>query len=934
MKNIFSSKRIESKIQTLEEQVLRLSKRIVGLKRTSNSKNNKNETERYRLALLATSEGVLEIDMITNEYYANPRFYQLLGFKKAEFEIESHFENILIHPDDIKILKRIKEDIEIKKKKHYEAEFRIKNKNDQYIWMSCNGIVIRDADYKALKIIETFRDITKQKELELSLIKSEEKYRSLIDNQSEGIGFIDENENITFANPETERIFGMPSNKLIGKNMKSFLSEENYIYIVSQTNLRKTGIKGIYEIEIIQPSGKPKNIFITSTPKFDKQNKFIGSLCIFRDVTENKVLQNTLRESEQRFKELADLLPGIVFETDIEGNFTFLNQKALELFGYSEQDLYMGISVFQLFTKKDNPKMQSNFTKLLESGKIIYREFVAQKKDNSMMPVLVHANVIKIKNKRIGIRGIAIDISDRNKWEHELIQSKSLLSETQKMAKIGSFEYDTISHHLIFSDSFFNILEIDDETLKNNFTLFNYLIYVHVDDRKIFEKIYMSEFDDDEDTEYIYRILDSKGKIKYILSYTTILKDINNDPIKLIFTIQDVTQQKINEDLIKNAELAKQTAQIKQQLLANLSHEIRTPMNGIMGMSEFLLSTKLNPSQFDYVTTIKKSTESLLNIINEILTLTRLEKGKMKLILNELCLESTVNEVKSLFESNFIEKNIRFIIEPFHKIPDIIIADETHIKEIIINLISNAVKFTENGSITVKSSIVSKKENDIVIKIEVIDTGIGISKENIENVFVKFMQVDSSLTKTNQGIGLGLAITKELVELMEGNIGIESEIDKGCNFWFTFNATATNKKREIKISAPESNIDRPNLSLNVLYAEDIFINQKIVSIMLNNMGCNVDIAYNGIEAIEKFEQGNYDIIIMDIQMPIMDGITAVKELRKMYANLPPVIGLSANAMEGDAEHYISEGLDDYISKPVTSQMLYSKLIKWITPLKS
>ncbi|OIP03928.1 MAG: hypothetical protein AUJ97_03570 [Bacteroidetes bacterium CG2_30_32_10] len=934
MKNIFSNKQINNKIKTLEEQVSRLTKKIVGLKRTTNSKNNKNETERYRLALLATSEGVIEIDMITNEYYANPRFYQLLGFKKTEFEIESHFENILIHPDDVKILKKIKEDIEIKKKKHYVAEFRIKNKNDQYIWMSCNGIVVRNIENKAIKVIETFRDITKQKELELSLVKSEEKYRSLIDSQSEGIGFIDESETITFANPETERIFGLPSNKLIGKNMKEFLSEENYKYIVSQTNLRKNGIKEIYEIEIIQPSGKSKNIFITSTPKFDKQKHFIGSLCIFRDITENKLLQNTLRESEQRFKELADLLPGIVFETDIQGNFTFLNQKALELFGYSEDDLYKGISVFQLFTKKDNPKMQTNFMKLLERGKIIYREFVAQKKDNTLMPVLVHANVIKIKNKKIGIRGIAIDISDRNKWEHELIQSKSLLSETQKMAKIGSFEYDALSHQLIFSDSFFNILEINDEALKNNFTLFNYLIYVHVDDRKIFEKIYMSEFDDTEDSEYIYRILDSKGKIKYILSYTTILKDINNDPIKLIFTIQDVTQQKINDELVKNAELAKQTAQIKQQLLANLSHEIRTPMNGIMGMSEFLLNTKLNTNQLDYVSTIKKSTESLLNVINEILTLTRLEKGKMKLILNEFSLESIINEVKSLFDSNFIEKNIKFIIETSNKIPEIIIADETHIKEIIINLISNAVKFTKNGSITIKSSLIAEENSNIVVKIEIIDTGIGISKENIDNVFVKFMQVDSSLTKTNQGIGLGLAITKELVELMEGEIGIESEINKGSNFWFTFNAQATDKKKELNISVAAGTIDRPNLNLNVLYAEDIFINQKIVSMMLNNIGCNVDIAYNGVEALELFERSKYDIIIMDIQMPVMDGITAVKELRKNHSSLPPIIGLSANAMEGDAEHYMSEGLDDYISKPVTSQMLYSKLIKWTTPLKS
>ncbi len=921
-------------MRSLEEKVSRLSKRIIGLKRKSNSKNNKSEIERYKLALLATSEGVLEIDLITKEYYANPRFYQLLGFKREAFTPDTFVKKIVIHPDDKGVLKKIKEEIEVKKKKQYEAEFRIKNKNEHYIWISCNGIVVRDKDLNAIKVIETFRDITKQKNLEFSLIKSEEKYRSLIDSQGEGIGFIDEQETITFANPETERIFGMPSNKLIGKNMKDFLTEENYSYIISQTSLRKNGIKGLYELEILQLSGKVKNILITSTPKFDKQKNFIGSLCIFRDITENKILQNTLRESEQRFRELADLLPGIVFETDINGKFTYLNKKALEIFGYTIDDFNKGINVFQLFNKKDNPKMQKNFINLLERGKIIYREFIALKKDGTQMPVLVHSNIIKIKNKKIGIRGIAIDISDRKLWEHEIIQSKSLLIETQKMAKIGSFEYDTISHQLIFSESFFNILEIDDKSLKTNFTLFNYLIYVHVDDRKKFEKIYMSEYEDPDETEYVYRIIDSKGKIKHILSYTTILKDINNEPIKLIFTIQDITQQKINEELVKKAELAKETAQIKQQLLANLSHEIRTPMNGIMGMSEFLLKTKLDDTQFDYVTIIKKSTESLLNIINEILTLTRLEKGKMNLFINEFCLEVILNEVKSLFESNFIEKNIEFKIVCDSKIPEIIVADETHIKEIIINLISNAVKFTNNGSIILKSTLISDNENNIIVKIEIIDTGIGISEENIENVFVKFMQVDSSLTKTNEGIGLGLAITKELVELLEGDIGVESEINKGSNFWFTFAAQATQKKKKDIDGVIEDYSEKPNLNLKILYAEDIFINQKIISMMLNNIGCNVDIAFNGIDALEKFEQSSYDIIIMDIQMPVMDGITAVKELKKKYTILPPIIGLSANAMEGDAERYISEGLDDYLSKPITSQMLYSKLAKWTLPSKS
>jgi CheY-like chemotaxis protein len=282
-----------------------------------------------------------------------------------------------------------------------------------------------------------------------------------------------------------------------------------------------------------------------------------------------------------------------------------------------------------------------------------------------------------------------------------------------------------------------------------------------------------------------------------------------------------------------------------------------------------------------------------------------------------------------MFEEIAKNNGVDFYVNLSKDIDQFIFADENRIIQIVSNLVSNAFKFTPEGSIMVKFSITNKLNEKIRYLVEVIDTGIGIKEEDQKKLFAKFSQLDNTLTRNYEGTGLGLAISKELAELMGGEIGVKSEYHKGSTFWFTFVAKVSDEKNYISDKTIFENFKDITFNLSVLLVEDKYVNQKVETLILESIGCKVEIANNGKEAIDIISAGNrYDIIFMDIQMPVMDGVEAVTILRKTIKNLPPIIGLSANALEGDAEKYISFGMDDYIAKPFTTELIKEKLYKW------
>lgn len=385
----------------------------------------------------------------------------------------------------------------------------------------------------------------------------------------------------------------------------------------------------------------------------------------------------------------------------------------------------------------------------------------------------------------------------------------------------------------------------------------------------------------------------------------------------VIFLFTDInTRNKLEKELREAKITADENAVMKEQFMANMSHEIRTPMNSILGFSDLLGKTKLDKVQSEYLSAVKNSCANLLNIINDILDFSKIEAGKLNIEQISFNVIDVLDSLKLMFTPKAQDKHISFNVYTDPKTPQFIYGDPTRLNQILINLINNAIKFTQQGSVSLSCDAHLSGKDQVEMVFRVKDTGIGIPGDKLESIFERFNQGNTETTRKYGGNGLGLAIVKQLVEIQNGQISVKSQEGIGSEFTVKISFAVSHEKNTYDIEPGNTQLKIvSNKPLRVLLAEDHKLNQKLAIAYLSNFGLDVDLAENGIEAIEKFKHKHYDLVLMDIQMPFLDGYDAAKQIRYELNSKTPIIAMTANIMAEEREKCLSYGMNDYLSKP-------------------
>ncbi len=653
-------------------------------------------------------------------------------------------------------------------------------------------------------------------------------------------------------------------------------------------------------------------------------------------------LLNALRPVDERFEAFMNNSPAVAWIKDSSGRYTYANNEFClkfslnidDVIGKTDNDL-LDHEVVNLINEDDNFIVASG------EKKEIYENVPGP--DGSMRNWWVHKFPIISSSGEIYTAGLGFDVTDKTKAEEALAESEKryrLISEnTRDMVclhkKDGSYTY--------VSPSVYDISGFKPEELinKSPYTFFGEEDRDRV--KTAFKNIRIGS-----STSYIFRFIKKDGNaISVEMTFQPILSD-TGELVQIQTVCRDISHriateneikrylenlEKVNKELIEAKEIAEKSIQIKEEFLANTSHEIRTPMNAIIGLTRLLLDSNLDNEQREYLEAISKSGETLLVVLNDILDLSKIEAGKMTFEEISFSPRESVRFTMDLLRPKSVEKGVKFEYFIDEDVPFSVIGDPIRLNQVLINVLSNAIKFTHTGGVKLTLKRTESTSDELGLEFNIEDTGIGIAKERIDTIFHSFTQGHNSIARKYGGTGLGLAIVKKLVELQGGIVNVTSKINEGSDFYIFLKYKKDEHGLQTSLNF-NSGIDEKLLEgKRCLLVEDNVINQLVSSKILKDFGLSVEIAKNGKEATEMAEKNSYDIIFMDLVMPEMDGFEATEYIRyKLPApkNEVPIIAITAHPVNSEQDKCLACGMNDYISKPFDTKNLFNKIVNLIT----
>jgi PAS domain S-box-containing protein len=825
------------------------------------------------------------------------------------------------------------------------------------------------ADGSARRVMGTHRTITSANSVE-SIDLSVGNSRVSAKDQIELVCRFMPDTTVTYVNDRYCRYFGKPSEALLGRRFIDSVTPDQRADIMRQlAAVTPEQPVAEYMLRSVLKDGGIGWQLWRDRGVFNDSGRLLEFHSVGVDVTRVKQLEDELRKSEERFSLAVQGSNDGIWDWNFVTGEIWFSPRWKEMLGYGPDELPDNLESWHSVLHPDDAQAALKLIADYNAGRT--ERFLAtlrhRHKDGSIRYVLSRAINKRDETGRVTrIVGANTDITGIKQREQELTDLQKLLNRGAELAKLGYWAWDEANDRCVYCTD--EVARLHGLTVEEYHGVLGSIVSiaqrVHPEDRQRYVDVLNSSRAACRPYDIEFRLFRRDGELVCAREVGDFVQDENGQVVRSVGITQDITAFRLQQEAMRAEEarlqdyvieleqaksrlesqgkelanlaedlaLAKTKAEAasrtKSEFLAMMSHEIRTPMNGLIGMTGLLLDTDLTDEQSHYAQTVRESAEALLSIINDILDFSKLEAGRMRIDPVDFELDRVIDSVVTLLSPRAAAKGIALKALPCSKDAQWLKGDAGRLRQILFNLVGNAVKFTEKGSVSIATKLRPLESGDVELYAEVIDTGIGIPEAAQSSLFTRFTQADSSTSRKYGGTGLGLAICKQLVDLMGGEVGLESNPEKGSRFWFTVRCQTAKPQRSAD-GLGLTGVRRPRRGLRILVAEDNQVNQLLVSALLRRLGCQVDLVSNGLEAISSAQRIPYDLILMDVQMPEMDGIAAAQAIRRLPGDVRriPIIALTANAMAGQREEYIEAGMDEYVSKPIDMAQLMEAMTR-------
>jgi PAS domain S-box-containing protein len=878
--------------------------------------------QRYDLAMEAAADGLYDWDVATGEVFYNPRWFQMLGYEPHEFPQNIKTWKLLVHPEDIdRALSEEEEQMELKGGA-FVVEFRMLSKSGEYRWILSRGkVTLRDKNGAAKRVLGTHTDITDLKRA----IERSQRYEFIINAVQDAMSFVSRDYHYLAVNDAWCKTFNLDRSKVLGVPIAVIWGEEIFSRdIRPHLDSVLRGESDTYEEWITTPDGVHKCFEVSVFPYREEGDVISHAVIVSHEITARMLVEQERNAADGRLRRIFDTATEGIWVIDKETRTLQVNDALCRILQRPEQEI-LGRRISEFATEAGLAIQKEQISRRANGESGAY-EMEYQLPSGKTVHCLVSAAPMYEDGLRTGSFAMITDLTELKRAEAAVRESEAYFRAVFDNAGVGIVSKNAEGRFLRANEAFLRMLGYSADELEH--LTMEHVTYAEdlPHTRKLMGQLARGE------REFFHiekRYICKDGSLRWCDVRTTSIRGADGAFSTTITAVTDITQLKVLYEAIAAAkDEAENATRAKSDFLATMSHEIRTPMNAIIGMAHLALKTELSPKQRDYVRKIQSAATTLLGIINDILDFSKIEAGKLDLEHVDFTLDSVLENLADLLTVRARERDqLEVLFNNPTTVPRYLVGDPLRLGQILVNLGSNAVKFTRQGEIVVSVTVVEMGETECVLRFAIKDTGIGMTTEQMERLFQPFSQADSSTTRQYGGTGLGLTICKSLVEMMGGRIWMESQSGAGSTFYFEAPFGLQHDMAAVRAAALTDKVR----GLRVMVVDDSATSREILTSILVSFGYTVVEVSSGADALDVLAHlpadERVDLVLMDWKMPGMDGIRCSRKIRQLDLHTPPrIILVTAYGREDVMREAVEATLDGIVLKPVSQSILFDAVL--------